>query len=61
MNGRFFDQREIICEYWDGQTDYKRDAQSIMLQNERLQKFAEQIEENVNENEKSETIENKND
>ena len=36
MNSRFFDGREIACEYWDGETDYKRDAQSIILQKERL-------------------------
>lgn len=32
MNGRFFDGRQIICEYWDGETDFKRDAHSLLLQ-----------------------------
>ncbi len=32
MNGRFFDGRQIQCDYWDGETDYKRDAASMQLQ-----------------------------
>lgn len=39
MNGRFFDGREIECDYWDGETDFKRDAGSLLLQQERLAKF----------------------
>lgn len=46
MNGRFFDQRSLICEYWDGETDYKRDAASIALQQERLMLYASQLEDN---------------
>lgn len=32
MNGRFYDKRELECDYWDGETDYKRDASSLLLQ-----------------------------
>lgn len=32
LNGRFFDGRQLVCEYWDGETDYKLDAHSIQLQ-----------------------------
>jgi hypothetical protein len=32
MNKRFFDGRELVCEYWDGETDYKLDANSLALQ-----------------------------
>lgn len=44
MNGRFFDGREIECDYWDGETDFKRDAGSIQLQEERLEKYAAELE-----------------
>lgn len=43
MNGRFFDGREIECDYWDGETDFKRDAGSIQLQEERLEKYAAEL------------------
>jgi hypothetical protein len=23
MNGRFFDGRQLVCEYYDGKTDYR--------------------------------------
>ena len=39
MPGKKFDGREIECDYWDGETDYKRDASSLELQKQRLQRF----------------------
>ena len=51
MNKRYFDGRQIACEYWDGETDYKKDAASLALQQERLDRFADQLEETDNKNE----------
>ena len=29
MHGKKIDGREIECDYWDGETDFKRDASSL--------------------------------
>lgn len=32
MNGRFFDEREIECAYWDGETNYKASVGTQMIE-----------------------------
>lgn len=47
MNDRFFDQHQIQCFYWDGKTDYKRDALKENHKDEaqRLDEFGKWLEE----------------
>ena len=58
MNGRYYDGQEVICEYWDGTTDYKRSGLEDLLRLEQfgslLEEKLEKIEEHENENENSE-------
>lgn len=32
MSGRFFDQRQIVCEFWDRKTDYSVNNKKLILQ-----------------------------
>ncbi|EGR27521.1 RNA binding domain protein [Ichthyophthirius multifiliis] len=43
MNGRFFDEKQLICEYWDGVTDYKTDKNEIEDEDQRLDDFGKWI------------------
>lgn len=43
MNGRYYEGRQILSDYWDGETDFKKDAASLELQQERLEKFGKDI------------------
>ena len=28
LDHRYFDERELLCYYWDGKTDYKKEKES---------------------------------
>ena len=45
MNGRYFDEKMLECEYWDGMTDYKRVAEKDDDEKKRLDDFGKWIEE----------------
>ncbi|KAL4434883.1 hypothetical protein ABPG74_021222 [Tetrahymena malaccensis] len=44
MNGRYFDERELECFFWDGKTDYKRTSKQIEDDEKRLEEFGKWIE-----------------
>jgi HIV Tat-specific factor 1 len=44
MNGRIFDGREVIAEYWDGKTDYKKISESTEDVSQRVNEFGEWLE-----------------
>jgi HIV Tat-specific factor 1 len=44
MNGRFFDAREIRCEYWDGKTDYRLAKESNEEISKRVDEFGSWLE-----------------
>jgi hypothetical protein len=39
MNGRWYDERQLKCYYWDGKTDYKAVKESLETQEVRLTQF----------------------
>ena len=45
MDGRFYDSREIECFYWDGETDYKTHREAKEVEEKRIEKFGEWLEE----------------
>ena len=44
MNGRWYDQRQLKCYYWDGKTDYKQVKESTQVLEARLNEFGDWLE-----------------
>ena len=44
MNGRWFDERQLECFYWDGKTDYKVVKESSEAIQERINEFGDWLE-----------------
>ncbi len=47
MNGKYFQERQVSAEYWDGISDYRR-SQDAVHDEERLQAFADDLEQGIN-------------
>ena len=45
MNDRLFDGRELKCYLWDGQSDYRMEAETAEQSKERIDQFGEWLEE----------------
>lgn len=48
MNGRFFNQRQIDCFYYDGETDYAHIREDLEDEQKRIEDFGKWMTENKN-------------
>lgn len=47
MDGRYFDERRIECAYWDGETSYKTNVGTHMIESGRIDEFGNWLEQQI--------------
>ena len=41
MNGRWFDERQLTCDWWDGKTDYRKIQETKEVLDQRIKEFGD--------------------